>query len=115
MKLSGRESPSMREPVDSRASADVSLAIYLEPLIEDRHVLLIGSAHGALAERCDARAARLDIIDPVAREPSRGPVPELPFRDATFDLVLVSDVSVLPDPRPDAVRELRRVLSDDGV
>jgi DNA repair exonuclease SbcCD ATPase subunit len=105
----------MTEPVDSRVHADLALAIYLEPLAEDRRVLLLGDARGPLAERLDAVSRRLDIIDPAAREPSRGPVPELPFRDATFDLVLVSDVSALPDPRPDAMRELRRVLADNGT
>jgi chromosome segregation ATPase len=105
----------MNEPVESRTHADLALAVYLEPVAEDRRVLLIGDARGALAERLDTVSRRLDIIDPAAREPSRGPVPELPFRDATFDLVLIADVSALPDPRPDAVRELRRVLADEGT
>src|SRR5690606_26217939 len=106
---------SMTPPVDPRAYADLALAVYLEPLVEDRHVLLLGAAHSALAERLESAARSLDIIDPAAREPSRGPVPELPFDDAAFDVVLVLDASALPDPRPDAVRELRRVLIDDGV
>jgi chromosome segregation ATPase len=105
----------MREPADSQSRADLALAVYLEPFAEDRRVLLLGDAGGSLAERLEGLCERLDIIDPAAREPSRGPVPELPFDDAVFDLVLVLDVSALPDPRPDAVRELRRVLTDDGV
>src|SRR5687768_3603429 len=105
----------MRETAPSQSHADLALAIYLEPLVEDRRVLLLGDAAGSLAERLDGVCRRLDIIDPAAREPSRGPVPELPFDDAVFDVVLVLDVSALPDPRPDAVRELRRVLADDGV
>ncbi|MET0342821.1 MAG: methyltransferase domain-containing protein, partial [Polyangiales bacterium] len=105
----------MTSPVSSRAHADLALAVYLEPHAEGRRVLLLGEAHGDLADRLDRIAAHLEIIDPGAREPSRGEVPELPFDDRAFDLILVCDVAALPEPTSGAVRELHRVLARDGV
>jgi SAM-dependent methyltransferase len=78
-------------------------------------VLLLGEAQGVLADRFDRVATHLEIIDPVTREPSRGEVPELPFDDASFDLVLVCDVAALPDPTAGALRELHRVLEPGGL
>jgi SAM-dependent methyltransferase len=105
----------MNFPVSSRARADLALAVYLEPHAEGRRVLLLGEAEGVLADRFDQLAKHLEIIDPAAREPSSGEVPELPFDDATFDLVVVCDLATLPDPVAGALRELRRVLSPDGL
>ncbi len=105
----------MTSPVSSNAHADLALAVYLEPNIEGRRVLLLGDAQGVLADRLDGLASQLEIIDPSTREPSRGEIPELPFDDFTFDLVLVCDVSALPQPVGGAVRELRRVLGRDGI
>jgi len=99
----------------TRAHADLALAVYLEPHVEGRRVLLLGEAEGVLAERFDRLATHLEIIDPVAREPSRGEVPELPFDDASFDLVLVCDVRALPEPTAGALRELHRVLEPGGL
>lgn len=101
--------------VSSRAHADLALAVYLEPHLEGRRVLLLGEAQGVLADRFDRLASHLEIIDPVAREPSRGEVPELPFDDGSFDLVLVCDVAALPEPTEGALRELHRVLSRGGL
>ncbi|MDB4974038.1 MAG: large Ala/Glu-rich protein [Myxococcaceae bacterium] len=105
----------MTSSVSSRAHADLALAVYLEPHVEGRRVLLLGEAQGVLADRFDELAAHLEIIDPAAREPSHGEVPELPFDDASFDLVLVCDVATLPDPVAGAVRELHRVLARGGL
>lgn len=105
----------MTSPVSSRAQADLALAVYLEPLADGRRVLLLGEAQGDLADRFDRVASHLEIIDPGAREPSRGEVPELPFDDRAFDLIVVCDVSALPQPTAGAVRELHRVLSRSGV
>lgn len=105
----------MTLPVSSRAHADLALAVYLEPHVEGRRVLLLGEAEGVLADRFDELAAHLEIIDPAAREPSRGEVPELPFDDESFDLVLVCDVATLPEPSEGAVRELHRVLARGGL
>lgn len=111
----GLQESSMTLSASSRAPADSALAVYLEPHAEGRRVLLLGDARGALADRLDALAQQLEIIDPAAREPSRGEVPELPFDDRSFDLVLVCDVTTLPEPLPDAARELRRVLDKSGL
>lgn len=105
----------MTQPVAPIFRADQALAVYLEPLAERRRVLLLGDAEGDLALRLSDVAHTLEIIDPTARLPSDGEVPELPFDEAYFDLVVVVDVSQLPQPHLDAVRELRRVLADDGV
>src|ERR1700712_3659182 len=105
----------MTSSVSSRAHADLALAVYLEPHVEGRRVLLLGEAQGVLADRFDQLAAHLEIIDPGSREPSRGEVPELPFDDESFDLVLVCDVATLPEPAAGALRELHRVLSRGGL
>ncbi len=105
----------MTQPVPHPLHIDEAFAVYLEPQTEGRHVLLLGDAEGTLGARLGRTAERLEIIDPRSRVPSDGEVPELPFRDAVFDLVVVADVSSLPEPRPDAVRELRRVTRDEGV
>lgn len=105
----------MTQPVAHSSLLDQALAVYLEPHAEGRRVLLLGEAEGALAERLSRVAERLEIIDPEHRVPADVGVPELPFRDAVFDLVLVLDVTLLPEPRPEAVRELRRVTRDDGI
>ncbi|HEX5658685.1 MAG TPA: methyltransferase domain-containing protein [Polyangiales bacterium] len=105
----------MTSSVSSNAHADLALAVYLEPNIEGRRVLLLGDAQGILADRLDRLASQLEIIDPSTREPSHGEIPELPFDDFTFDVVLVCDVSVLPQPVGGAIRELRRVLARDGI
>lgn len=104
-----------RGRASTRAHADLALAVYLEPHVEGRRVLLLGEAQGVLADRFDRVATHLEIIDPVTREPSRGEVPELPFDDASFDLVLVCDVEALPEPTAGALRELHRVLERGGL
>lgn len=111
----GVEENRMTDNASPRAHADLALAVYLEPHIEGRRVLLLGNAEGELADRLDRLAARLEIIDPGTREPSRGEVPELPFDDASFDLVLVCDAASLPEPTGEAVRELARVLAQRGL
>jgi DNA repair exonuclease SbcCD ATPase subunit len=105
----------MTQPVAHPLHIDEALAVYLEPQAEGRRVLLLGDAEGGLGTRLGRVAERLEIIDPRSRVPSEGEVPELPFRDAVFDLVVVVDVSSLPDPRAEAVRELRRVMREDGA
>jgi DNA repair exonuclease SbcCD ATPase subunit len=98
-----------------RVHTDEALAVYLEPHAEGRRVLLLGEAEGELGTRLHRVAERLEIIDPAARVPSDGEVPELPFRSRSFDLIVVVDAAILPEPRAEAVRELRRVMTDDGV
>lgn len=110
-----RRSTTMTQPVAHSSHLDQALAVYLEPHAEGRRVLLLGEAEGVLAARLSRVAERLEIIDPEHRVASEVGVPDLPFRDAVFDLVIVADAGLLPEPRPDAVRELRRVAHEEGV
>jgi chromosome segregation ATPase len=97
------------------ASADLAVAVYLEPHAEQRRVLLLGGVDTPLSLHLEGIARHLDVIDPGSREQSRGEVPELPFDDESFDLIVVTDVEALPEPRPDAMRELHRTLARDGL
>jgi chromosome segregation ATPase len=145
----------MNVPAFSNVSADLALAVYLEPHADRRRVLLLGEVEGALAAHLSRFAEHLDIIDPGAREPAlpreraaqapsptsgragqapssrsgrgspsrsgRPPqapapdVPELPFDDESFDLVVIADERALPEPRRAAFRELRRVTARSGL
>ncbi len=96
--------------------ADLAVAVYLEPLLEGRRVLVVGRLPKSAEERITHVAQSADFIHPPAqRKPSEGDVPELPFRNGALDVVFVQDLSQLPEPREDAVAELRRVLSRDGI
>jgi hypothetical protein len=99
-----------------RQDADLAVAVYLEPLLEGRRVLVVGRLPEAAEERITQVARSADYIHPPAeRRPSEREVPELPFRDGALDVVFVQDLSQLPEPREEAVAELRRVLDRDGV
>ncbi|HEX6239696.1 MAG TPA: methyltransferase domain-containing protein, partial [Polyangiales bacterium] len=97
------------------ASADLALAVYLEPLADQRRVLLLGAVDTPLSLHLEGIARHLDVIDPGPRQRGQGDVPELPFEDESFDLIVVADADALPEPRRDALRELHRTLSRDGV
>jgi chromosome segregation ATPase len=118
-------------------SADLALAVYLEPLARGRRVLWIGTAARG-AERLEplARSIRVQTPDsssagprlkPEERseeerstaEPARlrvgrlrpGPIR---FRPGSFDLVVVPDASVIAVD-PDRIDQLAAVLSEEGV
>lgn len=97
------------------ASADLALAVYLEPYAEKGRVLLLGGVDAPLSTHLERIAHHLDVIDPGSRERNRGEVPELPFDDESFDVIVVADAEALPEPRRDALRELHRTLARDGL
>jgi chromosome segregation ATPase len=99
----------------SQTPADLALAVYLEPHAEQRRVLVLSGVDAPLSRHLMALAEHLDVIDPGSRGEGNGEVPELPFDDESFDLIVVADASALPEPRRDALRELRRTLGRDGL
>jgi SAM-dependent methyltransferase len=99
----------------SQTPADLALAVYLEPHAEQRRVLVLSGVDAPLSRHLTALAEHLDVIDPTTRAEASGEVPELPFDDESFDLIVVADAGALPEPRRDALRELRRTLARDGL
>jgi len=66
-----------------------------------------------MLERAGATAARLGVADQVT--PTLGDVGDLPFDDASFDLVVsFTGLHCFPDPRL-AIQEMVRVLAPGGV
>jgi chromosome segregation ATPase len=105
----------MNASVSSQTSADLALAVYLEPHADQRRVLVLSGVDAPLSRHLTAVAEHLDVIDPTSRAEGGGEVPELPFDDESFDLIVVADASALPEPLRDALRELRRTLARDGL
>ncbi len=99
----------------SHTPADLALAVYLEPHAEQRRVLVLSGVDAPLSRHLTAVAEHLDVIDPTTRGESNGEVPELPFDDESFDLIVVADSAALPEPLRDAMSELRRTLARDGI
>jgi chromosome segregation ATPase len=63
----------MNVPAFSNVSADLALAVYLEPHADRRRVLLLGEVEGALAAHLSRVAGHVEIIDPSAREAEAEP------------------------------------------
>ncbi|MDB4936313.1 MAG: response regulator receiver [Labilithrix sp.] len=113
---------------DSRSSAVVAaLSVYVEPLVEDARVAVVGDGELGLHERLlelGARTVHLYDPDPerVARMEDEVPRSvsvrmlrdEFDVRDGAFDLVVIPDVGILPDPQASIVR-LRRVVDARGA
>lgn len=103
------------------------LCAYLEPLVSNARVVVLGDAHADTAPRLREAGARVvRVFDP---DPERArkaspvgrvvvvealPVGGLDLRAGAFDLGLVPDLSALPDPAAWLAR-LRRVLGPAGV
>jgi len=113
-------------PASSAPTAS-ALSIYVEPLATDARVAVLGDASGGFHETLFELGARtVHVFDPdparVARlsdEVPRGVSvrilrDDLEVRDGAFDLVVVPDLGVLPDPSSLIVR-LRRVLDARGT
>jgi len=83
-------------------------------------VLEVGCGNGGYLALVDAVGLDASIgMIRAARECARGPVmcgdaQRLPFRDASFDVVLVPHMLYYVDDRTAAIGELRRVLKPDG-
>lgn len=94
----------------------------------DAYVERPGAAHGRVLDVgsadapgnfWDGRSAQLISVDPDSRGLPAGGVcarlPELPFPDATFDVVTAFDVIEHCDPEADALDEVFRVLRPGGL
>jgi hypothetical protein len=117
-----------RDQVAGGSSAVVSaLSVYVEPLVADARVAVIGDVELGLHERLLELGARtVHLFDPdperVARTADEVPRgvsvrmlrDDFDVRDAAFDLVVIPDLGILPDPAGSVVR-LRRVVDARGA
>lgn len=104
-----------------------ALSVYVEPLVEDARVAVLGDVelglHTQLLEM-GARSVHLYDPDPDRVARSADDVPrgvsvrmlrdDFDVRDGAFDLVVIPDVGILPDPATAVVR-LRRVVDARGA
>ena len=115
----------MATPSSERARpyADRTLAVYLDGFAEGRRALWIGPADTGGAEQLATSARAVLVLDPTGQpKPGRrgrlrvgelqaGP---LTFREGSFDVAVVPDVTVLGDDLGLSGGELER-LRDSGV
>lgn len=110
----------------ARVTIGQALAVYAESLVSGRRVVVIGDATDDVAARLvDLGARVVHVYDPdagraaAARAP-RGttvralPDGELDVRDGAFDVALVPDLGIAPDPAALLAR-VRRVVGAEGV
>ena len=104
-----------------------ALSVYVEPLVADARVAVIGDVELGLHERLielGARTVHLFDPDPERVARSADEVPrgvsvrmlrdDFDVRDGAFDLVVIPDLGILPDPAGAIVR-LRRVVDARGA
>jgi hypothetical protein len=111
------------------ASVVAALSVYVDPLVADARVAVVGDAELGLdiAERLlelEARTVHLYDPDPERVARISDDVPrgvsvrmlrdEFDVRDGAFDLVVIPDIGVLPDAAASIVR-LRRVVDARGA
>jgi len=89
---------------------DLALCVYLEPLLEARRVLVLGSLDKETERRLSRLAEELEQLEEDALDGDL----DLPFSGGAFDAVWLVDSSLLR-PTPDALAELKRVLARDGA
>jgi chromosome segregation ATPase len=102
---------------------------YVEHLLAQRRILVLGGLTRATCERLAELHARFvvgvtddeDLADELADDETPANVTyqsmslgSLNFRDGSFDVVVVPDLSALEEPEQ-ALREARRVLTPEGV
>ena len=120
----------MTVPLSLGQGAFSALVVFVEPVVEDARVVVLGDANlvlGALAAQLlDLGARTIHVFDPepsralaAAADAPRGVVVrplqgELDVRDGAFDLAVVPDAGALPDPEG-ALGGLRRVVDPRGV
>ena len=109
----------------------IVLSAFVEPLVRGRRVAVLGDATIGFAEELAERGARLvHAYDPdsaraaeaLARAPAGRTSPvshavlasDLGVRDGAFDLVVVPDLSIFPDPA-DLLRRARRLVAPTGA
>ncbi len=112
---------------DRPAALIAALSVYVDPLVADARVAVVGDGELGLHERLlelGARTVHLYDPDPerVARIEDRVPRgvsvrmmrDEFDVRDGAFDLVVIPDIGILPDAAAAIVR-LRRVVDPRGA
>jgi chromosome segregation ATPase len=107
------------------------LSAYFEPLLRGRRVAVFGDATIGLAEELSRRGARLvhayDLDQARTAEAMARALPEqqyavsygvlsadLSARDGAFDLIMVPDLSIFPEPA-DLLRRARRLIGPGGA
>ena len=111
------------------AAAYEQLAEWLRPVVRHKAVLELAAGTGQLAKQLVSAAGSIEATDASAAMIARARRENdsaklhfsvqdmfcLPYADASFDVVIVSNaLHVVPHPEQ-ALREIRRVLKDDGV
>ena len=109
------------------ASVVAALSVYVDPLVADARVAVVGDAELGLQERLLELGARtVHLYDPDPERVARisDDVPrgvsvrmlreEFDVRDGAFDLVVIPDIGILPDAAASIVR-LRRVVDPRGA
>ena len=104
-----------------------ALSVYVEPLVGDARIAVVGDVELGLHERLLELGARtVHLFDPdperVARTADEVPRgvsvrmlrEDFDVRDGAFDLVVIPDLGILPDPAGAIVR-LRRVVDPRGA
>ncbi len=89
---------------------DLALCVYLEPLLEARRVLVLGSLDKETERKLSRLAEDVELLEEDALDGEL----DLPFAGGAFDAVWLVDSSLLR-PTPDALTELKRVLARDGA
>ncbi len=117
-----------RARTDERPAAVVAaLSVYVDPLVADARVAIVGDGELGLQERLlelGARTVHVYDPDPVRVARIVDDVPrgvsvrmlrdEFDVRDGAFDLVVIPDIGILPDAAAAIVR-LRRVIDPRGA
>ena len=109
------------------SSVVAALSVYVEPLVADARVAVLGDGElGLHARLLELGARTVHLYDPdpervarIADEVPRGVAvrmlrDDFDVRDAAFDLVVIPDVGMLPDPAG-AIARLRRVVDPRGA
>ena len=111
------------------AAAYEQLAEWLRPVVRQKAVLELAAGTGQLAKQLVSAAGSIEATDASAAMIARASRENdsaklhfsvqdmfcLPYADASFDVVIVSNaLHIVPHPEQ-ALREIRRVLKDDGV
>jgi predicted RNA methylase len=112
---------------DLRSSLVAALSVYVEPLVADARVAVVGDGElGLHARLLELGARTVHLYDPdperVARTADEVPRgvsvrmlrDDFDVRDGAFDLVVIPDIGILPDASAAVVR-LRRVVDARGA
>lgn len=131
MALDPRKPRPRTSPTDGSRAGDsavvAALSVYVEPLVADARVAVVGDGElGLHARLLELGARTVHLYDPdpdrvarVADDVPRGVSvrmlrDDFDVRDGAFDLVVIPDVGALPDPSAAIVR-LRRVIDGRGA